>query len=59
MEKLEWKAALLEALAEHMEKLGAVDELNDAAIEALATVYQTGFKDCLRWLVKQGVIVDG
>lgn len=59
MDKLDWKGALLEALADHMAKLEAVDDLNDAAIEALATVYQTGFKDCLRWLVREGVVTDG
>jgi hypothetical protein len=57
MTELDWKAAMNAATEAHTAKLQTVDDLNESAIQALALVYQAGFKDCLLWL--KSAIKDG
>lgn len=57
--ELNWKEALLSDLSRHMDSLRSESHLNKDAVEAMALVYTEGWKDCLRWLVKQGVVGNG
>lgn len=57
--ELIWKDALLANLERQLNSLRNETTLNEDAVQAMALVYTEGWKDCLRWLVKQGVIVDG
>lgn len=56
---LNWNDAMADALSRQMESLRDETDLNDDAIQAMAIVYSEGWKDCLRWLVSEGVIGNG
>lgn len=59
MTELVWKDALLASLEVQLESLRDEPTLNESAMQAMALVYTEGWKDCMRWLVKEGILTNG
>lgn len=59
MTELIWKDALLASLSRQLESLRNETNLNEEAVQAMALVYTEGWKDCMRWLVKEGILTNG
>ena len=57
--ELQWKDALLANLARQLDSLRDETTLNEDAVQAMALVYTEGWKDCLRWLLTEGVLGNG